>query len=114
MFEIFQPCTQGRQALVLVAVIKSAERFVGLPLVTNPDLALRPDVAARILKVGMEEGWFTGRKLADYLPRAGRATLAQYTAARRIINGQDCAQAIAALALDFEAALVAGGWRVAP
>ena len=58
----------------------------------TPDLAMRPDVAAAILFVGMGEGWFTGRKLSDYFT-TGRADAVE---ARRIINGQDRAVEIAA------------------
>src|SRR5690606_17856785 len=35
-------------------------------LVKNPDDANRPEIAPLILFLGMEEGWFTGRKLADF------------------------------------------------
>jgi putative chitinase len=81
-----------------------------LPLVALPDLALEPAVAADIMRSGMRDGWFTGRKLAHYLPRAPRADRTDYRAARRIINGTDKADAIALHADAFEDALVAGGW----
>lgn len=42
---------------------------LGLDLVANPDLALDPGAAARILFLGMAEGWFTGKRLADYSRR---------------------------------------------
>lgn len=84
---------------------------LALPLVTDPDLALRTDVAARVLTLGMGKGLFTGRKLDDFLPAHGKAERFRYIAARRIINGQDKAEEIADMALDFEAALIAGGWR---
>ena len=58
----------------------------------TPDLAMRPDVAAAVLFVGMQKGWFTGRKLADYFG-PGKADA---VGARRIINGQDRAAEIAA------------------
>ncbi len=48
----------------------------------------------------MREGWFTGRRLADYLP-------GDHAGARRIVNGTDRAAEIAALARGFEAALAA-------
>jgi len=83
----------------------------GESLVETPDLALRPDVAAAMLTVGMQEGWFTGKKLADYLPATGPATAPAFTQARRIINGQDRAADIASYAMQFQAALQAGGWR---
>lgn len=74
-----------------------AGRKLGLDLVSNPGQALQPDVASRIMVGGMTEGWFTGRRLADYLP-------GNYVDARRIINGIDCASKIASYAEEFEQA----------
>lgn len=79
-------------------------------LVANPDLALRPDIAAVIMRHGMQEGWFTGKSFSSYLPASGRATIGQYANARYIINGSDHAQEIASHAKQFEDALVSGGW----
>lgn len=84
----------------------------GVDLVANPDLAMRPDVAAAVMIDGMSKGWFTGKKLADYLPRSGGATRKAYSDARRIINGQDRAGDVALYALNFQAALEAGGWSL--
>jgi putative chitinase len=72
-------------------------------LVKTPDLALRPDVAAAIMVRGMVEGWFTGKRLADYFLGAH----SDWQGARRIINGQDKAALIAGLALQFYHALTA-------
>jgi putative chitinase len=82
---------------------------LGIDLVRHPDLALDPDNAARILRYGMAEGWFTGRSLTS-LPRTGRASSVAYINARRIINGLDKATKIAGEARQFEDALVKGGW----
>lgn len=79
-------------------------------LVADLSLAMQPDIAAQIMVKGMEQGAFTGRKLADYLPISGRAGHDAYKLARRIINGNDKADIIAKLALGFEAALAAGEW----
>lgn len=87
-----------------------AAKATGYPLVGNPDLAMRSDIAAEILRAGMAEGWFTGRKLAGMLPDA-IASRAQLREARRIINGIDKADLIAGYALDFQSALIAGGWK---
>lgn len=89
--------------------IKAAAK-TGYPLVGNPDLAMRPDIAAHILLHGMSEGWFTARSFASYLPSKGKATRSDYTAARRIINGTDRAAMIAGYALEYQAALIKGGW----
>ena len=53
----------------VLATRKLRERGVvggDVDLVRNPDLAMRPDIAAGVLIFGMLEGWFTGRKLIDY------------------------------------------------
>lgn len=85
-------------------------------LTGNLELALDPDIAARIMVRGMQEGWFaadrTGKRhtLARHLPASGAASVAQMTSARRIINGTDKNDKIAAEAMKFQKALEAGGW----
>jgi hypothetical protein len=59
----------------------------------------------------MRDAWFTGKSFQSYLPAAGLADKAQFTAARRIINGTDKASLIAGYAIAFQAALVAGEWE---
>ena len=88
-----------------------ADKALGLngSLLANFDRALEPEIAADILVKGMEEGAFTGKKLADYLPDR-RGTVPQFITARRIINGTDKASLIAGYAEKFQAALEAGGW----
>jgi putative chitinase len=83
---------------------------LGYPLEGNPDLAMRPDIAAAIMRVGMDEGTFTGKAFADYLPKTGPAGRGQFSAARRIINGMDKSLTIADYAVGFQKALIAGGW----
>ncbi|WP_271300626.1 hypothetical protein [Sphingomonas sp. CV7422] len=83
-------------------------------LIGNYDRALEPMISARIMVEGMLEGWFTGKRLANYLPSTGFASLAQFTQARRIINGTDRAAQIAALAAQFQDALADGGWTARP
>lgn len=78
-------------------------------LIKNPDDALRLDVSAVVLVVGMIEGWFTGKKLRDYLPQDPNRE--HYRNARRIINGTDKADLIAGYAVEFEKALRLGDWR---
>ena len=80
-----------------------ADRELGLngALVANLDLAMQPDIAAKIMIYGMREGWFTNKKLSDYI-KAGKA---DYVGARRIINGTDDARLIAGYAEKFEKAL---------
>ncbi|GBU19363.1 MULTISPECIES: hypothetical protein [Methylobacterium] len=79
----------------------------GQDLEINPDMAMAPDVAAAVMYLGMQEGWFTGKKLGDYF----RAGLSDPTGARWIINRQDKAAAIASYFRDFQGALKAAGHR---
>lgn len=79
----------------------------GEDLVKAPDLALRPDIAAAIMTSGMTEGWFTGKKLADFF--SGEKIDAPVQA-RMIINGTDRAGEIAGFHAHFLTALKAGGF----
>ncbi|MGE3346871.1 MAG: hypothetical protein AB7I35_05490 [Ramlibacter sp.] len=81
----------------------SAALGLGTAFVTQPALVLEPLNAYRIMSLGMRAGMFTGRKLAGYI----NATTCDYLGARRIINGQDKAQEIAAVAVTLQAALEA-------
>lgn len=83
----------------------------GVSLLSKPDLAMQPAVAAKIMRDGMEKGWFTGKKLADFLPRDRPGTLADFKKARAIINGSDRADDIAAYAVQFRDGLKMGGWK---
>lgn len=75
-------------------------------LVANPDLAMRPDIAAFILFEGMIRGSFTGKKLSQYFSK----TVTDWINARRIINGTDRAALIAGISKEFYADLrLAGG-----
>jgi hypothetical protein len=97
-----------------VATEKLRERGIIGPeidLVKNPELVLRPDLSAAIMVLGMEEGWFTGKKLADYLPGKGPATFEQLKQTRRIINGVDHWVEIANAAMLWQQCFVAGGWK---
>lgn len=77
---------------------RKASFLVGKDLVTNPDLALDPEIAAKIIVHGMVNGWFTGKKMADFK---------SYEGMRRVVNGLDRAKDIARYAEDFERALKA-------
>lgn len=88
--------------LAALGLIKPGE------LLANPDLALRPDCSAAVAVWGMREGWFTGKRLNDFI--ASRGTLDQFIHARAIINGQDKAALIAGYAVAFQAAITLGGW----
>lgn len=68
-----------------------ANRLNRPELVTNPDLALQPEIAAQIIVFGMYEGLFTGKKLSDYINIISE----DYFNARKIVNGLDRADIIA-------------------
>ena len=73
----------------------------GVDLVTCPDDTLKPQIAADILLIGMREGWFTGKKLSDYI----KTEKCDYYNARRIINALDRADKLAEAAKKFETVL---------
>jgi len=99
-------CGRGYVQLTWKVNYQKASKIVGADLVANPDLAMRPDIAALIMFDGMSKGWFTGKKLDDYISGSTR----DFTNARRIINGTDKAATVAAYAEQFDAALIAAGW----
>lgn len=80
---------------------RSAGIKMDYPLLDKPDKALDPVIAGMILVRGCMEGWFTGKKLGDYINPAKT----DYVNARRVINGTDKAQMIAGYAVKFEEAL---------
>lgn len=98
---------RGYVQLTHKANYEKAGKLVGVDLVANPNAAMRPALAARILVEGCCNGLFTGKKLGDYLP-------GDYEGARRVINGTDKAKEIARLAQGYEAALRALGAANAP
>lgn len=77
---------------------------IGFNLVAEPDLALDWAVARKIAREGMLNGWFTGKKISDYINEAKT----DYKNARRVINGTDKAETIAKYATAFENALKTG------
>lgn len=102
---------RGYVQLTWLLNYQKADSKLGLGgrLIRNFDLALDPAIAAQIMVRGMAEGWFTGKKLADTLPRTGPATRSDFERSRPIINGTDKAALIAGHALEFQRALQAGG-----
>ncbi|MDD9726151.1 hypothetical protein PVV74_11850 [Roseovarius sp. SK2] len=90
---------------------------VGVDLVAHPDQTLDPVIAARIAIKGLELGIFTGEKLGDHDEADGSF---DHDDARSMVNGDerrpvgdglDMGDRIEEYALDFEAALKAGGWK---
>lgn len=81
------------------ATLTKALRAAGInvDLVNNPELAMRPDIAAFIMFEGMERGLFTSKKLDDYF----NDKKTDWIGARKIINGNDRAAEIAEIAKQF-------------
>lgn len=77
--------------------------ITGADLVNHPEHALDPIIAAIIMFEGMERGLFTGVGLSHYF----NAERTDWVNARRIINGTDRAEHIAAIARAFFSALEA-------
>lgn len=92
---------RGQVQLTWEANYRRAGPQVGADLIADPDRALDPAIAAEVLVQGCLEGWFTGKKLADFVGPAD----CDYLHARRVINGMDCAERIAELADEYEDAL---------
>ena len=70
-------------------------------LLKNPEKVLDPIIAYRIASYGMRNGFFSGKKLSDFISE----NKVDYEAARQIVNGKDKAVAIADIARKFESIL---------
>jgi putative chitinase len=85
-----------------------AGKQLGLDLTTNPEAVMEPGVSAKILVTGSLEGWFTGKKLGDYIT----LSKSDFKGARRIINGTDKSAAIEAIARAYDTALRDSGYGI--
>lgn len=83
---------------------------LNVDFITDPTLAMVPKHAAMILIKGCRDGWFTGKKLGDYIT----LKRSDFVGARAVVNGSDRAELIAALATDYDQALLAEGYGVDP
>lgn len=85
-----------------------AKKKLGVDFVKNPDRVMELQYAVPITFDGMEEGWFTGMALKDYidgLDEDDARDREEFEKARRVVNGNDKAQKIAQIAITFEHAL---------
>jgi len=80
---------------------QKAGKKLGLDLIKKPELVLEIKNATKILFNGMMDGWFTGKKLSDYFNPAKE----QWLNARKIINGKDKRELIAAYGKQYYAAI---------
>ncbi len=95
----YRRATQKLRALNLITA--------DMDLEANPDLALQPDIAVHILFLGMEDGWFTGKKLDDFVDDVvDRDEHSDFVNARPIVNSTDRAELIATYSDAFLNALL--------
>ena len=97
---------------------RKAGKAVGVDLVAKPSLALDPVISAKTTIMGMRDGWFTGKKLSDYIT----LSRSDFTAARAIVNGdknkkpsgsrQTIGQIIAERSRAYDKLLLAAGYGI--
>jgi putative chitinase len=80
---------------------KKAARELGIPFDKNPELALESKPAAAVLVKGSMEGWFTSKKIPDYIT----LNKSDWINARKVINGIDKRYEIASIAKDYDETL---------
>jgi putative chitinase len=96
-------CGRGYVQLTWRNNYRTMGDLLGVDLEAHPDMAMRRDIAAKIMFEGMIRGSFTGKKLSDYFLGAK----SDWVEARRIINGLDRAKEIAELGQEFHRCIVA-------
>lgn len=92
---------RGYVQLTWIFNYQLASEKLGHDFLNNPDDVMKPEYAIKVMLEGMKQGWFTGRRLSDYIHQSKK----DYVNARRIINGTDKANLIAGYADTFEKAL---------
>lgn len=80
----------------------------GVDVISDPDKALDPEVAAIALVNGTMEGWWTGKPLTKYVT----LQKSNFYQARRTVNGLDKAQQIAEYAKQYDESLLKEGYGV--
>ncbi len=86
------------QTVIAAFELRTGQQF---DLTGTPEQAKDPAIAYCIMSAGMRLGWFTGRKLADFINESRYDPVR----ARQIINSLDCADVIAGYARIFESLL---------
>lgn len=99
---------RGFVQLTWEANYKKAGEKLDRDFLSDPDAVMDAGASAKIIVIGMMEGWFTGKALPLYV----NDKASDYRQARRVVNGMDKADEIAALARAYETAL--HDWGAAP
>lgn len=89
----------------------NARFSLGVDLVANPDKRGDPDISAHSLFLDNKEGWWTGRKLGEFIKPGVKV---DFINARRVVNILDEAEAIARYAESFLRVLKNAGEFDAP
>ncbi|WP_420703427.1 hypothetical protein [Brucella intermedia] len=100
----------GYVQLTWKANYQKASEKLGVDFVSNPKKLLEPEYSAEIIALGMKEGWFTGKKLSDYIT----LQKSDYVGARRIVNGTDKASLIAGYSKEYDEQLKEEGYGEKP
>lgn len=87
---------------------RRAGQKLDLDFITDPDAVMEPEASYLICLEGMREGWFTGKKLSNYI----KGSRVDYWNARRIINGTDKAGLVQGYANSFAKALLKSEYSV--
>lgn len=98
-----------RRQFPLIILAYEERHGVKFDLLATPEQAMDAEIACAILVLGSQQGWFTGKKLSDYI----NANQCDYINARRIINGTDRAKLIAGQAQKFKE-ILSGSEVIAP
>lgn len=94
-------CGRGLVQLTHQSNYDRAGKALGVDLVNHPELANRPDIASKIMVLGMRDGWFTSVGLGNYI----RGRNANFYNARQIVNDGDRSSEIAGYAERYHNAI---------
>lgn len=86
---------------------KKASDRLGVDFLKKPALVMEVEYAAKILIMGMMEGWF-GKKLTEFVT----LKTSNFVGARASVNGKDRADLIASYAVEYDKDLLAIGYGV--
>lgn len=80
---------------------KKWSEMLGVDLVNDPDLLTNPELAAKVMIIGMRDGLFTGVRLSRYVSES----MVDYYNSRRVINGTFRAEQFAQSAVRYRRVL---------